>query len=203
MFDRLMVVRWLGVLALITATPVLAEAVQEALEAQAREMCGGCHGAGGQGDNPVFPKLAGEDVDYLLGQMQRFRQGVRRGAVMNYHLANMSEAAVVRLAQFFATQRRRPDVAVIGNPPGAGRALFELGDPARGITACANCHGAVGGAPVLKGQHAGYLADQLFRFAESRRQSGQTMVHPAPLPMERGELSELSRYLATLVPPGR
>lgn len=50
-----------------------------------------------------------------------------------------------------------------------GEALFTNGDPVRGIPACVSCHGVEGNStitqnPKLAGQHAAYIAKQLYDF---------------------------------------
>lgn len=72
-----------------------------------------------------------------------------------------------------------PRRAAVGSPPdpGAierGRAIAERGIPARKVPSCADCHGPAEGSrnpryPLLAGQHADYLVQQLLLFADGRR----------------------------------
>ena len=53
--------------------------------------------------------------------------------------------------------------------PAKGEALYANGDAARGIVACASCHGAAGNStisvnPKLAGQHEAYISKQLDNF---------------------------------------
>ncbi|MDO8653221.1 MAG: c-type cytochrome [Undibacterium sp.] len=53
--------------------------------------------------------------------------------------------------------------------PAKGEALYSNGDAARGIVACASCHGAAGNStisvnPKLAGQHEAYISKQLDNF---------------------------------------
>ncbi len=61
----------------------------------------------------------------------------------------------------------KPDVS-------AGEALYNNGDPARGVTACVGCHGANGNSgsgawPKLSAQNATYLYNQLAHFKSGER----------------------------------
>ncbi|MBV7539315.1 cytochrome c4 [Duganella sp. sic0402] len=58
--------------------------------------------------------------------------------------------------------------------PAKGAALYTDGDAARGLPACASCHGAGGNStisvnPKLAGQHEGYLYKQLVNFTTADR----------------------------------
>ena len=59
--------------------------------------------------------------------------------------------------------------------PARGGALYDAGDPARGLPSCASCHGAAGNSsivanPKLSGQFASYTHKQLVDFTTPNRQ---------------------------------
>lgn len=59
--------------------------------------------------------------------------------------------------------------------PARGGALYDAGDPARGLPACVSCHGAAGNSsivanPKLSGQFASYTHKQLVDFTTPNRQ---------------------------------
>jgi cytochrome c553 len=59
--------------------------------------------------------------------------------------------------------------------PAKGGALYDAGDPARGLPSCASCHGAAGNSsivanPKLSGQFASYTHKQLVDFTTPNRQ---------------------------------
>ena len=58
--------------------------------------------------------------------------------------------------------------------PARGGALYDAGDPARGLPSCASCHGAAGNSsivanPKLSGQFASYTHKQLVDFTTPNR----------------------------------
>ncbi|MBI5430084.1 MAG: cytochrome c4 [Nitrosomonadales bacterium] len=68
--------------------------------------CKSCHGITGKGlapGNPVYPVIGGQHRDYLLGQMLKFRKGIRNnstGGVMNTTVHSLSDAELEALADY-------------------------------------------------------------------------------------------------------
>ena len=82
----------------------------------------------------------------------------------------------------------------------AGTALYQHGDAARGIPACAACHGQDGNAPVpdypkLAGQHAAYLDTQLRAFRNQSR--ANPVMNTAAAPLSEGDIANIAAYLST------
>jgi cytochrome c553 len=100
-----------------------------------------------------------------------------------------------RLAEYYANQSPSPGKA--GNPKliEMGRKIFEEGVPARGVRACASCHGdhAQGASvfPRLAGQHADYVLRQLKGFGSRLRPHGILMRN------ETAHMSELEMRAVT------
>ncbi len=65
-------------------------------------MCLGCHGNKAQGRGS-FPRLAGQHADYLIKQLQNFKQGKRTGGPMPSMVKNLSEQDIKALAAYFAS----------------------------------------------------------------------------------------------------
>ena len=83
--------------------------------------------------------------------------------------------------------------------PVKGEALYANGDAARGIVACASCHGAAGNStisvnPKLAGQHEAYIAKQLDNFKGADR-SNPVMSTFANM-MTAEDMKNVSNYLA-------
>jgi len=67
--------------------------------------CASCHGAQGQGMG-IFPKVAGQDPDYIAGRLQQYRAGEQVGptsALMMPHATGLSDEAIADLAAYIAT----------------------------------------------------------------------------------------------------
>lgn len=137
----------------------------------AQQVCATCHGATGNSVSPAFPKLAGQQRDYLVGQLAEFKSHNRSnpvGAQYMWGFSNLSPGQVQGLADYFSAQT--PTLGPAGNASleAEGRRIFTEGIPGHGVTMCAACHGSKGEGnaqfPRLAGQHADYIAKQLVIF---------------------------------------
>lgn len=177
------------------------------------ERCQECHGHDGNADDiedgignvGKFPRLAGQHPDYIFKQIRDFRSGARNNETMLVMARAVSDADLADIAAYFASQPRRkaPPVAV---GPATVR-LFAEGDAARGVPACAGCHGADGrgqaatppGAPAVAGQHRRYLLKQLLEWrAGERRNSAGGVMNQVVKPLADHELEALADYMAGL-----
>jgi cytochrome c553 len=90
--------------------------------------------------------------------------------------------------------------------PAKGEALYVNGDAARGIAACASCHGAAGNStivqnPKLSAQHETYLYKQLVEFKTPSRNN--PIMTSIAKPLTDAEMKNLAAYLAAQAPkPG-
>ena len=123
--------------------------------------CNNCHGANGISNDAAFPNLSGQSVGAIYKQLEDFKSGKRNAAVMGVFIDPLSQQDLLDLATHVASLAGPgigPSLALTADATGAGR-LIEVGDPMRGITACAACHGPLGlvpGAPTLQGQQRAY-----------------------------------------------
>jgi cytochrome c553 len=90
---------------------------------------------------------------------------------MRSEAADLDEAARAVVVQYFA---QLPRTAAPRAATGAGAELVLSGQPSRQIPACAECHGPGPtdrnpAYPMLAGQDADYLFEQLLMFSENRR----------------------------------
>ena len=142
--------------------------------------CFSCHGLDGGGDGVAAPKLAGLQVGYLQKQMEDYATGLRPDAVMTPVAKALDHRARNAVAAYYAGL----PTPVGQNAPEEVRTTPELwsrGDPARGLMACAACHGAEGqgvsdGSPALAGQPAAYTRDQLARWRRGERRNDPRAV---------------------------
>lgn len=87
--------------------------------------------------------------------------------------------------------------------PVKGEALYTNGDAARGIVACASCHGAAGNStmsanPKLSGQHEAYIVKQLTDFTTPARNNA-VMTTFAKM-MSADDVKNVSAFLAVQKP---
>ncbi|WP_342665582.1 c-type cytochrome [Xenophilus azovorans] len=146
--------------------------------------CITCHGREGQATNSgYFPRLAGKPAGYLYEQLRSFRDGRRQQADMSHLLANLSDTYLREMAEYFAALDLPYPPPAPSDLPAAqlarGKAMVFEGDAARGIPACASCHGQAltgvqPGIPGLLGLPRLYIASQLGSWVTGDRRA------PAP-----------------------
>lgn len=208
----------LAALLLAAASPA-AEAAGDAAAGAAiaeAERCMECHGPTGLGNGPAasggmhrFAKLAGQPRDYLALQLRRFRSGARKHDVMRLNAARLEEADIDDVAAYFSAQPRpvRDEAAVPPSDEALAQVsrLYAQGDAARGIAACAGCHGAGGRGtgsprvPLLAGQDPRYLAQQLQDLRSGwRREPADGAVKAATRGLEDREIRALAHWLAAV-----
>lgn len=73
--------------------------------------CNNCHGPGGHGVKPGWPKLAGQFEQYLLNELRNFREGQRPHAFMTRYADQLTTQVMHDLALYYACQTDNPGVA--------------------------------------------------------------------------------------------
>jgi cytochrome c553 len=190
------------------AQATAADRIPDTMEARV-QACTGCHGAQGRGvENVYFPRLAGKPAGYLYNQLAAFRDGRRKYVPMNYLLAYLPDAYLMRMAEHFAGLDPPPLVhAATSAPPqllDQGRRIVTEGVAARKVPACVTCHGAeLGGRepgiPGLLGLRADYVSAQLgaWRFGVRTALAPDCMQVIAS-GLSEPEVAAVSAYLASL-----
>jgi cytochrome c553 len=70
-------------------------------------MCANCHGSEGRTvENSAVPPLAGLPRDYLIQQMQAYKDGSRKATVMHQISKGFSDAQIASFADYFSAQPR-------------------------------------------------------------------------------------------------
>lgn len=184
--------------------PDLAKAKQTA-----ETVCAGCHMADGNSQLPANPKLAGQHPEYLFKQLREFKSWdgkppVRENAIMGAMVAGLDEADMKGLAQYFASQKLQPEAAKNIDTIAAGQHIWRAGIAAKGVPACAACHGPAGAGmpaqyPALAGQFADYTEAQLKGFRDGvRANDPNAMMRTIALKMTDKEMKAVSDYAAGL-----
>ena len=151
----------------------IASKTMDARGAELFAQCATCHGADGGGTaNGSVPRIAGQHYRVLVRQIVDFRHGERWDARME---------GVARSHAILAGAQDIADVASHVSrlePDGRGGVrdglYVERGATIYGAS-CSSCHGVDGSGndrkeiPRLAGQHAGYLARQIYDAVDGRR----------------------------------
>lgn len=194
-------------LALLAAAGVATAADIDATSPQAQAqrlavgVCGTCHGPKGNSEQPKFPRLAGQNPDYLAAQLRAFKAQTRGDpdaiGYMWGMAGNLDEAVINALGQYYAAQKagvgRRGDAALITR----GKDIYEHGIESAGVPPCQSCHGpaAEGGGnyPRLAGQHAQYVLKQLNSFQNNMRDVA--IMHGVAQGLKLAEMRAVAAYV--------
>ena len=139
--------------------------------AQRMLACTACHGPQGRAAaDGYYPRLAGKPADYLYHQLLNFREGRRVYPLMAQMVDPLSDAYLLEIAEHFAgLEVPYPAPAPVNatrQEMQRGEQLVLRGDAARGLPACAACHGSaltgvLPATPGLLGLPRDYLNAQL------------------------------------------
>ncbi len=66
--------------------------------------CAACHGADGNGNISLYPRLAGQHQDYLRKALGDYQSGARKNPIMGGMAKPLSSQDVADLASYFASQ---------------------------------------------------------------------------------------------------
>lgn len=142
----------------------------------AETICLPCHGMDGVGTTPIYPHLVRHSAASVFKQLQDYRSGKRQGAqaaIMTAFAQMLDDRQIANVAAYYAAQRPAQGVRPVTTSPEIVE-LARIGDPARSLPPCEACHAGDGGpreAPILLGQSAGYLEQQLQAFAAGERRN--------------------------------
>jgi cytochrome c553 len=175
---------------------------KSATENTVQTVCAACHGADGNSAISLNPKLAGQHPEYLLKQLNNFKEGKRANPVMAGIVANLSADDMKNLAAYFAIQKINLAKAK-GNGAGSlGEKIYRGGIAASGVPACASCHGVNGAGmskqfPRLAAQHADYSLAQMRTFRLGERANAPMMMVIAAK-MTDAEMQAVADYMQGL-----
>jgi cytochrome c553 len=178
--------------------------------------CASCHGAQGEGMAASgFPRIAGQAAYYLGKQLAAYANGARVNPVMEPIAKGLNPQQIRDVSAYYAS-------LATGAAPGAGapaperrmargveraRTLDSMGDEAKAVQACANCHGPAGTGeppiyPYLAGQHASYLTAAMAQWKSGARKtdmSGQ-MEHIGRK-LSDADVAALAAHYGAMPPP--
>ncbi len=175
----------------------------------AESVCVACHSADGNSLAPENPKLAGQHEDYLYKQLREFKgwngaAPVRENAIMGAMVAGLEDADMKGLARYFASFELKPETSKNLETMELGQKIWRGGIIAKGVPACAACHGPAGAGmpaqyPRLSGQFSEYTAAQLKSFRDGGRENDPNrMMRMIALKMTDAEMNAVADYSAGL-----
>lgn len=198
------------ILSLLASCSVWAQGSIEAGKEKS-QTCVACHGADGNSQLAMYPKLAGQHAKYIEKQLRDLKLGMTSGGkqgrmdpVMSGMAMPLTEQDMKDLGVYYASlpisHNTTPE-----NVVEAGKVLYTAGDAERGLTACIACHGPRGngtelsGFPKISGQHADYIKAQLEKFRDgSRSNDMNAMMRDIAKKLTDEDIDTLSKYVGGL-----
>jgi cytochrome c553 len=185
-----------------------AEVSQTELKAKF-DYCKTCHGIEGQGFRGSYPmpRLAGQQPEYLVNQLQAFIERRRNNPVM-FNVAHVLTTSMEKaLAEQFSGLNPKPlDGTAHGNVS-EGKKIFLEGMPKSDVPPCASCHGddAKGrdAFPRLAGQLHDYVYKKLTNWDKERGQDksnpdNSAIMQPIAHNLSDAQIRAVAAYLSTL-----
>lgn len=167
------------------------------------QQCQQCHQVDGTGSAAQkVPALAGQQYEYLVKQIVDFLDLERVNSTMHQQLARsgMNNAtSIADVVGYVANLPRNP-----APQQGSGTALAQGKMIYEGY--CASCHGrsaeGIGDlwVPNLRGQHYGYLVDQMLRMAKAQRTNINEDLHRMFTTYSSEEFQAVADYLTRWSP---
>lgn len=185
-----------------------AEPAAKADPAQAQQIvtkvCAACHAADGNSPSPVNPVLAGQHADYIAKQLANYKSGERKNPVMLGMSASLSPADMRNLGAYFEAQKPKARAAKSPELVKMGQQIYRGGIAARGVAACASCHGPNGAGipaqfPRVAGQYPEYTVAQLQAFRTGERANDPNkMMGTTVATLSDQEIKAVAEYIAGL-----
>ena len=173
------------------------------------QVCAACHASDGNSIIPANPVIAGQHPEYAFKQLANFKAeggkpAERPSPIMTAIAAGLSREDMANLAAYFGSQQPKPRTARDPELTKLGQAIYRGGIMAKGVAACASCHGPNGAGvpaqfPRLGGQHAQYTVEELkaFRSGERANDPGRMMRVIAQKLSDR-EITAVGQYIEGL-----
>ena len=92
-----------GMLSLVAGQALAADF--EAGKAKVTEVCSACHGMDGNSPSPDFPKLAGQNADYIRNALRAYQTGARSNPIMVSMAEPLSKQDIENVAAYFSSQK--------------------------------------------------------------------------------------------------
>jgi cytochrome c553 len=176
--------------------------------------CAQCHAYnGGSNGSGAFPRIASQSPYYLDKQMRDFASGVRTNAVMSPIAKALSREEAADVVAYYAGVASPFSPLASADPTlvKRGEQLAKIGDAARNLQSCNDCHGPDGAGeppaiPYLAGQYAHYIAVQLKMWQLGYRSSGPNAMEYIAKRLDDQEIAAVAAYfqqVETASPPAQ
>ena len=199
-----MITRSTAAMMVVLSCAASAALAQDDARKTATQVCSSCHGPRGESISSAFPRLAGQQSDYLEGQLRAFRDRTRGDPMAQAYMWGMAsqldDATIRGLAAYYASQKPVRGKSADAKLAQQGKSIYEAG--VSGGQPCVTCHGkdgeGKGTIPRLAGQHPEYLVKQLVLFkSQLRADSNATEMHNISAGMSFDQMEAAATYLGS------
>jgi len=169
----------------------------------ALQVCSNCHEADGNSKSPNFPKLAEQQEEYLVAQLNQFRNHRREdppGFIYMWGISrHLTDDQIKGLAAYFSAQKSVSPGP--GNPKliEEGKRIFASGLPEQNVPPCGICHGDHGQGngqfPRVAYQHADYAIKQLTVFQQTDQRPDGAAMKVVTHSLSRQNMEAVAAYL--------
>ena len=164
--------------------------------------CAQCHAFSGASDSSgAFPMLANQSAAYLLRQMRDFASAERANAIMSPIAKALSAQDAADVVTFYAANPGQFLPLAAADPAlvAKGARLARVGNAAKGIQACNNCHGPDGAGippaiPYLAGQYAQYIAFELQMWKRGFRKNSRDTMAPIARQLDDADIAAVAAF---------
>jgi len=172
----------------------------------ATEVCSSCHGPRGESVSSAFPRLAGQQAQYLEGQLKAFRDRTRADPMAQAYMWGMAsqldDSSIASIARYYSAQKPVHGASATSKLAPEGKRIYETGIGGANAQPCVTCHGKDGEGntiyPRLAGQHAEYLVKQLVVFKSAlRADTNAAIMHNISSAMTFDQMEAVAAYLAS------
>lgn len=163
-------------------------------------VCVACHGLDGMSAVPTNPNIAGMPPQYIAKQLELYKTGARKNAIMQGMAANLTPADMKALGEYYFAQRPKYNAVARDQALAErGEKIYRAGIAEAKVPACAGCHGATGAGipaiyPRLAGQWPEYTLEELQAYASGARK--HPMMNTISARLKEKDMIALSEYLA-------
>lgn len=187
-----------------TSLPPLDPAQQHRL-LETERYCAWCHSSTGARPISPAPKLAGQQAQYLVDQINDFKSHKRNNPlskeIMWPAVRAIQDDLIPYLADYFSHQTIWSTNDADATLAAEGKRIYTNGVPSHNVMACIYCHGPEakgnGVVPRLASQSRYYIRRQLLQWRQGYRSYAVPMPDEAK-GLDESEINAISEYVSSL-----
>ena len=164
--------------------------------------CAQCHAFSGASDGSgAFPRITAQSAYYLAKQMHDYTSSARANPIMSPISKALSADEIADVAAYYASVDGQfpPLAAADAAMVEKGKQLARVGDAARAVQGCNNCHGPDGAGvtpaiPYLAGQYAQYISSQLQMWKRGFRNNSPESMAPIAKQLDDEQIAAIAAF---------